>query len=102
VSEYEDDHRVAIARELTYAAGFPLRDRYGFAASRESVLAVIDAVFREPDDLKAGDAIGVQQGDELEIAENGLPASIKYEQGIIAALRPMVEQRRDAAVRRLG
>src|SRR5215467_7758327 len=46
--DYEARHRVAVARELTYAAGCPLRDRYGFAAADEDVLFVVDAVFREP------------------------------------------------------
>ena len=103
MSAYEDRHRIAVARELTAAAGFPLRDRYGFAASDEDVLAVVNIVFREPDDAKAGDAIGMANGlHEIEIAEGyDAPASEAYEQGIIAALRPLAEDRRNAEARGL-
>lgn len=103
MSDYEDDHRVAVARELTYAAGCPLRDRYGFAASYEDVLFVVRAVFAEPDDKKAGDAIGIGNAlGDIEIAmANDTPASEEYERRIIAALRPLADQRRDANAKRL-
>jgi hypothetical protein len=102
VSAYEDRHRIAVARELTYAADCPLRDRYGFAASDEDVLFVVNAVFREPDDAKAGDLIGIANATGvIEIArEYDLPADEDYEQAIIRALRPLAEERRDAAARR--
>lgn len=54
----EDSHRIALARELTAAAGVPLRDRYGFAASDETVLYVVNAVFAQPDDKRAANDIG--------------------------------------------
>lgn len=99
----EDHHRVAVARELTAAAGFPLRDRYGFAARDEDVLAVVRFVFREPDDRKAGDLIGLANArHEIEIAGGyDMPADERYEQGIISALRPLVEDRRQSAGRSL-
>jgi len=103
MTEYEDGHRIAVARELTYAAGFPLRDRYGFASSDEDVLFVVEAVFREPDDKRCGDLIGLANGEHtIEIAEHGVMASEEYEQGIIAALRPLADQRRAAAERSLS
>jgi hypothetical protein len=36
-TDYETHRRVAVARELTFAAGCPLRDRYGFAAAGKDV-----------------------------------------------------------------
>lgn len=104
MSEYENRHRVAAARELTYAAGCPLRDRYGFAASDDSVLAVVRFVFAEPDDAKCGDLIGAANATgDIEIAEGyDLPASEEYEQKIIAALRPLAEDRRNASARSLS
>ncbi len=103
MSEYEDNHCVALARELAAAAVVPLRDRYGFAASHEDVLAVVRIVFREPDDHKAGDLIGLGNAmGEHEIAMgNDLPADEAYELAIVRALRPLVEQRRQAAARSL-
>ena len=93
---------MALARELTAMAGCPLRDRYGFAASDASVLAVVAAVFAHPADAAAVSAIftGHVEG-RIELAEGyDTPTSEKYEARIVAALRPLVEQRRDAAVRR--
>ena len=103
MSTYEDHHRIALARELTFAAGCPLRDRYGFAASDEDVLFVVDAIFREPDDAKAGDAIGTANAlGDIEIAmDYDMPADEKFEQKVIAALRPLAEDRRKAAGRTL-
>jgi len=105
MTAYEDNHRAALARELTYAAGCPLRDRYGFAVADDVVLAVIAIVFREPDDEKAAEAIGMASL-MAELGDNGhlamgydTPTDEAYERAIVAALRPLVEQRRDAAVR---
>jgi hypothetical protein len=101
--KYEDNHRVALARELTYAAGVPLRDRYGFAASHEDVLSVVNIVFREPDDKEAADAIGLGNAlNEHEIAMGyDEPTDEEYETKIVRALRPLVEERRQAAARSL-
>ena len=100
---YEDRHRVALARELTAAAGCPLRDRYGFAAADESVRRVVEAVFAHPDDAAAVSAIGAANAlGKIELAEgHDEPTSEEYEGRIVAALRPLVEQRRDAAARGL-
>ncbi|GEL19307.1 hypothetical protein [Pseudonocardia asaccharolytica] len=100
---HESRHLAALARELTYAAGVPLRDRYGFAASEESVLRIVAAVAAHPDDEDAADVIGSANFvGEIEIAEGyDTPTSEEYERRIVAALRPLVEQRRDAAVRGL-
>lgn len=101
---YEDHHRIALARELTAAADFPLRDRYGFAASDEAVLFAVNTVFAEPDDAKAADTIGMASAmGDIELAAGyDTPTDEEYERGIVAALRPMIEQRRDAAVRSLS
>lgn len=99
----EDRHRVALARELTAAAGVPLRDRYGFAARDEDVLHVVKLVAANPGDGAAVMAIGTGNVlGEIEIAEDCEPTSEEYELRIVAALRPLVEQRRDAAVRGLS
>lgn len=100
---YEDSHRVAVARELTAAEGCPLRDRYGFAASDSTVLFIVNAVFAEPDDRKCGDKIGAANATgDIQFAEAyDTPASEEYEQAVIRALRPLVEQRRKAAARSL-
>ena len=100
--DYETRHRVALARELTYAAGCPLRDRYGFAASDQDVLFVVDAVFREPDDARARLLIGAANGDRIELAMAcDTITDAAYELAIVRALRPLAEQRRDAASRSL-
>ena len=100
--DYEASHRVALARELTYAAGCPLRDRYGFAAADQDVLFVVDAVFREPDDAKARFVIGSANGDQIELAMAcDTITDEAYELAIVRALRPLAEQRRDAAARSL-
>jgi hypothetical protein len=101
--DYETHHRVAHARELTCAAGFPLRDRYAFAASDEDVAFVVAVVFREPDDARAVALIGAANGVEIELAMAcDTPTDEKYEIGIVRALRPMVEQRRAAAAESLS
>jgi hypothetical protein len=99
---YEDHHRVAVARELAYAAGCPLRDRYGFAAADADVLFVVDAVFREPNDARARFLIGSANGDQIELAMAcDTITDETYELAIVRALRPLAEQRRNAAVRGL-
>ena len=102
-STYEDDHRVALAREMTAAAGVPLRDRYGFAASDEDVLRVVEIVFAQPDDKMAADDIGYANfADGLELAMGyDMPTDEEYERQIVAALRPLAEQRRNAAAKGL-
>lgn len=104
MSAYEDAHRIALARELTYAAGVPLRDRYGFAASAESVLFIVNACFRIPDDEAAVMEIGGANAlGDIEIAEGyDTPTDEDYERQIVVALRPLIEQRRNAAARGLG
>ena len=100
--DYEAGHRVAVARELTYAAGCPLRDRYGFAAADQDVLFVVDAVFREPDDARARFLIGSANGDRIELAmPGGTITDEAYELAIVRALRALAGQRRDAAARSL-
>jgi hypothetical protein len=100
--DYEAGHRVALARELTYAAGCPLRDRYGFAAADQDVLFVVDAVFRAPDDARARFVIGSANGDQIELAMAcDTITDEAYELAIVRALRPLAEQRRDTATRRL-
>lgn len=103
MSALEDRHRVALARELTYAAGVPLRDRYGFAASDEDVQVVVEQLFAQPDDAAAATVIGAaNMAGDIELAEGyDNPISQDYERRIVAALRPLVESRRQAAGRAL-
>lgn len=103
MSDYENNHRIALARELTAAAGCPLRDRYGFAARDEDVLFVVEAVFRHPVDADASQEIfRANMSHEIELAEeHDVPLSEESELRIIAALRPLTENRRDAASRSL-
>jgi hypothetical protein len=99
---YEDHHRIAVARELTFAAGCPLRDRYGFAASGADVLFVVTAVFRHPGDEQARAVIGAANGNQIELAMS--PEVITdepYELAIVRALRPLAEDRRAAGGRAL-
>jgi hypothetical protein len=101
---YEDNHCIALARELTYAADVPLRDRYGFASGNDDVLALLAIVFREPDDAKAAIALGLAPyvDNECCFAEGyDTPASDEYIEGIVRAVRPLIEQRRSAAARSL-
>jgi hypothetical protein len=99
VTALETQHRIALARELTAAAGYPLRDRYGYAARDEDVLFVVEAVFRHPVDADASRAIGTANAlGEIELAEEyDVPLSEASELRIIAALRPLTEDRRRAA-----
>lgn len=100
----EDQHRLALARELTYAAGVPLRDRYGFAASDADVHRAVAAVFAHPDDEVAAAEIGAANAvGDIELADGyDTPINEDYELRIVAALRPLAQQRRDAAVRGLS
>jgi hypothetical protein len=104
MSTYEDNHRIALARELTYAAGVPLRDRYGFAASADTVLYVVNAVFGHPSDEAATDVIGLGNAiGKCELAMGSdQPTDEDYERRIVEALRPLAERRRDAAGKALG
>ena len=98
----EDRHRIAVARELTYAAGVPLRDSYGFAASDETVLGIVAAVATHPDDQAAVDEIGAANAvGEIEVYAGGSPTDEEYELRVVAALRPLIEQRREAAAKGL-
>ena len=98
---YEDAHRVAVARELCAKAGVPLRDRYGWAASDETVLFVVGAVFAEEDDAEASGVIGGANalGDiELAQAPDEI-ASEEFELRVIKVLRPLVASRNAAEAR---
>lgn len=73
----EDRHAVATARELTYAAGVPLRDRYGFAAPDDDVLA---------NAIGAANMVGT-----VELADGyDTPIDEAYERRVVAAVRPVV------------
>lgn len=100
---HENQHRVALARELTYSSGYPLRDRWGYAASNDTVLFCVLAVFANPIDKSAVDAIGVANiMGEIQLAcDYDTPTGEEYELGIVQAIRPLVEDRRDAAARGL-
>ena len=103
MSSLEMRHRIAVARELTAAAGVPLRDRYGFAARDEHVGVVLDIVFAHPNDETAVAEIGARNmlGD-IELADGyDTPTDEEYERRIVATLRPLVEDRRQAAGRAL-
>jgi hypothetical protein len=98
---YEDMHVVCLARELTFAAGVPFRDRYGFASSDEDVLAVVTIVRREPVDAVAAEAIGIAGAlGDIELAMGyDTHTDAAFELRMVEALRPLIEQRRDAGVR---
>lgn len=92
---HENHHLVALAREWTFAAGCPLRDRYGFAADDQDVLNVINIVYREPDDDRAAAAIGIGNfnGDHQIAMATDTPSDEDYDRRIVTAIRPLVEQR---------
>jgi len=92
MSALEDRHAIATARELTYAAGVPLRDRYGFAAPDEDVLAVVRLVTEHTDDEAAANAIGAANMlGEVELASGSdTPIDEEYERRIVVAVRPVV------------
>lgn len=102
--DLERRNRVALARELTYAAGVPLRDRYGYAASDETVLRVLNIICACPDDDAATQAIGLANArGVIELAMGwDVPTDEAYERQVVQTLRPLVEWRRDAAVQALG
>lgn len=95
----KDRHRVALARELAFAAGVPLRDGYGFAASDDTVLAVVNAVFATSADECVVAAIGVGNvSGNIELAmPSGTSTDPDYARRIVAALRPLADRNHDAA-----
>ena len=59
---------------------------------------MVDAVFREPDDARARFLIGSANGDQIELAMAcDMITDEAYELAVVRALRPLAEQRRDAA-----
>ena len=89
----ERHHCIAVARELTYAAGVPLRDRYGYAASDDTVLYLVESCFSNPDDevcavdFGAANAVGnVEYADGYDT----LPDE-DFDLRVVRALRPLVE-----------
>lgn len=96
-------HWIALARERTAVAGVPLRDRYGYAASDETVNLLLDLIAQNPDDEEAVTWIGAANltGD-LQIAmAYDTPTDEEYELQIVQALRSVVEEQRDHAARTL-
>lgn len=101
---FEKHHRIAVARELCAIAGVPLRDRYGWAASDETVATVVDTVFREPDDQVAADTIGAANilgTIELAMAHD-TPTNEETDLTVVRALRSLVLQRTAAEKRKRG
>lgn len=99
----ERRHCIAVARELTYAAGVPLRDRYGYAASEDTVLYLVESCFSNPDDEVAAMDIGAANAVgnvEYAAGYDTLPDE-GFDLRVVQALRPLVEDRRKAAERRL-
>jgi len=96
VTSLETHHRRALARELTAAAGVPLRDRYGYAASDATVDALVDIVFAYP----TIDATLVALYEEalagrINLAmDHDTPTDEDYERRIVEALQPLVADRR--------
>lgn len=91
MSPLDDRHAIATARELTYAAGIPLRDRYGFAVPDEDVLHVVRLVAAHTDDEAAANAIGAANMlGEIELASGSdTPIDEAYERRIVVAVRPV-------------
>jgi hypothetical protein len=98
ISDYEQNHYIAWARELTYAAGFQLRDRYGFCASDETVLYVINSALENGlleavTDIGCANALG-----DIQICRGyDLPTDEEYETGAVTALGPLLDQVREKA-----
>lgn len=100
--ELEDHHRIALARELTYAAGCPPRDRWGWASSDADVLAIVRFVAAHPGAEAVAAAIGTANAlGDIEIGQDREPADDQYERRIVTALRPLIADRRRAADRGL-
>jgi hypothetical protein len=99
--DHEAHHIDALAREAAARNGVPLRDRYGFAAAPKDVAEALRIVRAEPDDDKAAQQIGMANalGDVQFCAGYDTPLDEDDERDLVAALRPIVEQRRDANVR---
>lgn len=102
--DLETAHQVALARELTYAAGVPLRDRYGYAVPDEHVIVVLCAVHDHADDKEAGNAIGLFNAlDEIQLADGcDIPIDEVYERRIVAALRPLTNTRKRVEPRQIA
>jgi len=82
---------VVLTRELADAAGVPLPDRYGYAASDAVVVhAVVGICVAQPDDGKAVDEIGMANfvGDINLAMRYDTPTDEKYEQRIVAGPPP--------------
>lgn len=94
--DLETAHQIACARELTYAAGVPLRDRYGYAARDQHIIIVLQAIHDHADDKEAGDAIGLANAlGEVQLADGyDIPIDELYERRIVAALRPLTNTRK--------
>lgn len=97
ISSYEEHHCIAVARELTHAAGFPLRDRYGFAASDETVLYIVNACLDNRAALDAVTQIGTANvlGDIQIAAGYDTLTDETYEMGIVTALGELVDRQRE-------
>lgn len=97
----EAHHRRALARELTAAAGAPLRDRYGFAASDATVDALVDIVFTYPTvDAALVALYDATMARRLRLAmDHDTPTDEDYERRIVVALQPLVADWRRAAHR---
>jgi len=93
----QEYNSIACAREITFAAGCPLRDRYGFAARDEHVLKVLQIISEWEDDKEAADQIGLANAvEEIEIAMGAdEPADEEYELAIVRALRLGEERKRN-------
>lgn len=91
MSTLDENHAVATARELTHAAGVPLRDRYGYAASHDDVLQVVRLVTQHAGDEAAANAIGAANmlGDVELASGTDTPIDEAYERRIVAAVRPV-------------
>lgn len=77
------------ARQVTDAAGFPLRDRWGYPAPDSDVQFVMDVVATNPTDDGAINAIldGFIAGSHALAGGYDEPTDEEYERGIIRALR---------------
>ncbi len=87
--DLKEHNAVSQARELTFAAGCPLRDRYGYTARDKDVLKILEILKEWNKDEEAGLQIGLANAvGEIEIAmQPDIPADEEYELAIVAALR---------------